>query len=193
MTRVRIVVAAVEAFGRHGFAATGVQDVARKAGVTTGAIYHHFADKGALFRAAAEAVEEEVISMIAARPAQSDAWLDLLGSISQALTICMMPHVRQIAFVDAPNVIGVAEWREIQARYGLGFLVSALKQLQEQGVVAPGDPEFTARLLLAALVEAAELCSMSARRPEALEQARSTLEGFLQSLKTKRAGHSLPE
>lgn len=47
----QIVAAAFEEFSAHGFAATRLEDVARRAGVAKGTIYLHFKNKEALFRA----------------------------------------------------------------------------------------------------------------------------------------------
>lgn len=183
-TRRRIVTAAVKAFGEEGFAAANVETIARAASVTTGAIYHHFAGKAALFRAAAEAVEEEIVALVSARPRGEDPWTDLLDSIGRALDICMRPHIRQIAFIDAPNVIGASEWREIQSRYGLGILIAGLRELEDRKVVATGDVELAARMLLAALIEAAQACATSPHRGESLENAHATLTRFAESLRS---------
>jgi AcrR family transcriptional regulator len=182
-TRSRIVEAAVQAFGGASYATTAVEEIARRAGVTTGAIYHHFDGKAGLFQAAAEAVEEEIVRRLS-RDRNEDPWLDLLESVSSALTICMMPHVRQIAFVDAANVLGIRHWREIQARHGLGLLVAALVELVERGDISTSDPELLARMLLAALIEAAETCSTSARGAGAVVEAEATLRRFLESLRS---------
>jgi AcrR family transcriptional regulator len=183
-TRSRIVEAAVQAFGGATYATVGVEEIARRAGVTTGAIYHHFDGKAGLFQAAAESVEEEIVRRLQSRDRNEDPWLDLLESVSSALAICMTPHVRQIAFIDAANVMGLGRWREIQARHGLGLLVSALVALVDRGYISTRDPELLARMLLAALIEAAETCSTSARGAEAVVEAEATLQRFLESLRS---------
>lgn len=47
-TRARLLQAATEVFLEHGYPGTRVQDIARRAGVTTGAMYAHFENKAAL-------------------------------------------------------------------------------------------------------------------------------------------------
>lgn len=54
VTRNRILDAAVEVFGRQGVSQTSLNDVAREAGVTRGAIYWHFENKVAMFAAMIE-------------------------------------------------------------------------------------------------------------------------------------------
>ena len=50
-TRAALIAAGRRLFGEHGFRATSVEDLAREARVTTGALYHHFPTKTALFEA----------------------------------------------------------------------------------------------------------------------------------------------
>jgi AcrR family transcriptional regulator len=183
-TREAILEAATTCFGRDGFAATGLTDVARAAGVTTGAIYHHFSGKSGLFKSVAEAVEADIVRRVAARPRTADPWADLLDSVDAALAICMAPHVRQIAFVDAPTVIGRGQWQEIQSRYGLGILISALEDVQAAGTVTLANVPLTARVLLAALIEAAEACASAATPEPVLADAKALLRRLLMSLRT---------
>lgn len=182
-TRRAIVKAATRCFGKKGFAATGLADVARAAGVTTGAIYHHFADKKALFKVVAEGVEEEVADRVSKLAGTGDPWSDLLESMAFALTVCMTPHIRQIAFVDAANVIGSAEWREIQSRYGLGILVATLEELQRTGIIRAVDPQLAGRVLLAALIEAAEACALAADGEAMRRDAQRLLTLLVSSLR----------
>lgn len=183
-TRGAIVEAGTKCFGSKGYAATGLTDVAEAAGVTTGAIYHHFSGKRDLFRAVAEAVEEDIVRLVSDRPGAADGWTGLLESVDAALAICTAPHVRRIAFVDAPVVIGGAEWREIQSRYGLGILVAALEDARESGTIAVDNVALAARLLLAALIEAAEACASAPAPEAALDDAKALLRRLLRSLET---------
>ncbi len=57
-----ILAAALEVFSDRGFAATKLEDVARKAGVTKGTIYLYFENKEALFKAL---IRETIVQVIA--------------------------------------------------------------------------------------------------------------------------------
>src|SRR6266508_6964415 len=57
-----IVAAALDVFVERGFAATKLEDVARRAGVTKGTIYLYFENKEALFKAV---VRETIVPVIA--------------------------------------------------------------------------------------------------------------------------------
>lgn len=57
----RLVLAALEAFGRHGYSGVAVADLARAANTTTGPLYHHFESKLGLYAFVREDVERRVL------------------------------------------------------------------------------------------------------------------------------------
>jgi AcrR family transcriptional regulator len=60
----RLVLAALDAFGRHGYAAVSVADLARAADTTTGPLYHHFESKLGLYAFVREDVERRVLDRL---------------------------------------------------------------------------------------------------------------------------------
>jgi AcrR family transcriptional regulator len=73
-TRTRLLAVARKRFGTKGYAATSVEDLVRRAGVTKGAFYHHFDDKQAIFRAVLEEAQERLARRSAAAAQGDDAW-----------------------------------------------------------------------------------------------------------------------
>ena len=63
-TRARLIEAARAQFEQHGYARTTLEQIARAAGLTRGAVYFHFADKAALFRAMRDEVELPLVDRI---------------------------------------------------------------------------------------------------------------------------------
>src|SRR5215218_7774824 len=63
-TRTALLAAARRLWSQRGYAAVGTPEIAAAAGVTRGAMYHQFADKAALFREVAEAVESDVTARL---------------------------------------------------------------------------------------------------------------------------------
>ncbi|HZN15778.1 MAG TPA: helix-turn-helix domain-containing protein, partial [Acidimicrobiales bacterium] len=59
-TKAALLAAARELFAENGFAATGRDDIAERAGVTRGALYHHYDSKEALLRAVVLEMEREL-------------------------------------------------------------------------------------------------------------------------------------
>jgi AcrR family transcriptional regulator len=156
-TRREILAAARSAFGRLGYEAASVGAIAKAAQVTTGALYHHFADKPALFAAVAEAIEAELaLALVSAGEGAADPWSRLEAAIAQTLEHLLDAQVRRIVLVDAPKVLGPVAWRAVQMRYGLGLATRALQGLAEAGLARMADPSLAAQMLLAALLQGAE-------------------------------------
>src|SRR5918997_7062785 len=77
-TRAALVDAARELFAERGYSAVGTTEVVERAGVTRGAMYHHFADKKDLFRAVYEQAEQDVVKRTVAAIAGVDEPLEQL-------------------------------------------------------------------------------------------------------------------
>ena len=157
-TRDALIDAGQSLFASRGYAAVGTEEIVRRASVTRGALYHHFADKRDLFRAVHERVEEELVAGISERMAGvSDPWEVMVAGTRAFLDACGEPAVKQIVLTDAPAVLGWSEWREIDERYGLGLMKAALGGAINAGVLRPAPLDALSHLMLGALSEAAFL------------------------------------
>ena len=106
-TRAELVGAARRLFAEHGYGGVGTEEIVRAAGVTRGALYHHFAGKKDLFRAVYEDIERELVEQIAAVAVSAGDPVSALRAGAQAwLDACEEPDVQQIALLDAPSVLG---------------------------------------------------------------------------------------
>jgi AcrR family transcriptional regulator len=182
-TRDALVRAGRELFGQKGFRQTSVEDLARAARVTTGALYHHFPNKTALFEAVFEHAHTELMaaSMSAAQDATDD--LDLLARGFEAfLDAVLESDLQRILILDAPAVLGPARFTELDERYAFAVIVAALRASTEAGSLQVDDPETVTRLLLGALTRGAMLIANSpdpvgTRHAVALSM-RALLSGF---------------
>jgi AcrR family transcriptional regulator len=166
-TRGALMRAAHQLFAERGYAGVGTEEIVRRAKVTRGALYHHFADKKDLFRAVHEQLESDLVKAIGAEIAGIEDARELLATgVRSFLDACTDPALAQISLIDAPSVLGWEEWREIDARYGMGLVRSGLDLAMQQGAIPRQDPDPLAHLLLAALGEAALLIA-SADDPKA--------------------------
>ena len=157
-TRNALLRAGRELFAERGFAAVGTEEIVARAGVTRGALYHHFADKRDLFRTVHEELEQSLVAGIGARIGGiEDPWKLMVAGVRAFLDACVDPAVMRIALLDAPAVLGWAEWREIDARYGLGLVSLALQDAMDRGVLEPRPVRPLAHLLMGAMSEAAML------------------------------------
>jgi AcrR family transcriptional regulator len=154
-TRALLVRAGRELFGTIGFTTAKASEIARLAGVTRGALLHHFADKEGLFAAVLEEVESETAERVfAAAITGSDPleWLRL--GFGAFLVECVKPDISQIMLIDGPSVLGWETWHEIDSRYGYRPVFDTLLAAVAAGLVESDDPASLAYLLLGALAQA---------------------------------------
>jgi AcrR family transcriptional regulator len=182
-TRVALVAAARELFARRGYAGVGTEEIVQRAGVTRGALYHHFRGKKDLFRAVYELVEQELTERIAHRLGATDGPIELLRrGAALFLDICTEPEAQRIALVDAPSVLGWETWREIGQRYGLGLVEAALQNAIDTGAIASQRARPLAHLLLGALDEAALLVARADDVAAARREVGETIDRLLLAL-----------
>jgi AcrR family transcriptional regulator len=167
-TRTALLASGRALFAERGFAGTGREEIVERAGVTRGALHHHFGTKQDLFAAVFEELEGELAARIAgAAMAGDDPRDQLRRGCHEFLDAALDPAVQRIVLLDAPAVLGWAAWREVDARYGLGLVTEGLRAVFATGAAGPGGHgqgaavaravEPLGHLLLAALNEAAML------------------------------------
>jgi AcrR family transcriptional regulator len=172
-------------FAAHGVDGVSAEELVTAAGVTRGALYHHFTNKQALFRAVYERMEAELRDELAARlDTVEDPLVALVTSIGWFLDICERPEVRRIGLVEAPAVLGWQTWREIESAYALGLIVERLDAAARAGVPLPAPARVLAPLLFASVIEAA-LTIAAADDPAA---ARAAVEPALMGIAARTMG-----
>jgi AcrR family transcriptional regulator len=182
-TRADLVGAGRRLFAERGFQAVPAEEILRVAGVTQGALRHHFGDERDLFRAVFEELEAELAADIAGiLGGESDTWAAIELGVSAFLDACERPELLQIALRDAPAVLGWSVWREIQAEHGLGLIKFAVAQAVSEGLIRAQPVDVLAHLLLGSLIEAALLVAEGAASRRDVEQA---LYGFLDGMRVR--------
>ncbi|RZS40728.1 TetR family transcriptional regulator [Herbihabitans rhizosphaerae] len=150
-----MIAAARELFAARGYADVPADEIVKAAGVTRGALYHHFDDKQKLFRAVVEQLEAEITAelreLVAGAP---DIATVTLAALSAYLDICGRPEVRRLALTDAPTVLGWKEWRALQADHGLGLIADILRRAMDENLVARQRVDVLAQLVLSTVTEA---------------------------------------
>lgn len=175
-TRRALIEAGTTLFGQRGFAAVPAEEIVAEAGVTRGALYHHFDGKHGLFRAVFEALESaitaEVSAVIAATPERRPA---MIAGLSHFLDACQRPDVVRIALQDAPAVLGWQTWREIESAHGLGVITDNLQLLADDGLLRSGSVPMLAQLMLSAVIESALLIAHAENQAGTRAQAQQGL------------------
>ncbi|PRY00617.1 TetR/AcrR family transcriptional regulator [Allonocardiopsis opalescens] len=174
-------------FAAAGYAAVGTVEVSAGAGVTKGALYHHFGSKLGLFRAVVEQVQHEVGERVAAAAeAESDPFEQLAAGCRAFLAAARDPEVQQVMLLDGPAVLGWNEWRRMDEESSARHLSESLADLVEQGAIAPRPVEPLARLLSGAMNEGALWLARSEQPERDLAAAWEVLRGLLESLRADR-------
>jgi AcrR family transcriptional regulator len=169
-TRAALVGAAEALFADRGFADTATEAVVKAAGVTRGALYHHFTDKADLFRAVYESLEQRMIAQVEEAVAGLTDPLEVLHRGTEAfLDACLEPAVQRIVLLDGPSVLGWETWRQIDMAYGLGMVTAVLEVAVQTGAISAAPVEALAHILLGGLNEGAMLMAASPD-PEAARQ-----------------------
>lgn len=182
-TRAAIVQAAQDLFGRRGFAATSIDDIAAQAGVSKGAVYHHLASKEALFEVVLEVVLADLAERVRRASLTSDDPLDRIrAGCRELLDACTQPAVHRIYLSDGPAVLGWHAWREADARYFISMVRAALAAAAEGGVIERQPVEPLAQLVGAAATEAAVMTARAGSADER-QQVAAALDALLARLR----------
>jgi AcrR family transcriptional regulator len=161
-TRHALVDSAVHLFTRRGYAATSLDEVAKRARVTKGALYHHFSGKQALFEAAFDAVESTVMARLAEIMAgPGDPWDRAMNGIRHYIQVCLDPSYQRIVVHEAPVVMGWERWREAEDHFSFGLVKGGIQALIDAGEIDDLPVEVTARLLFGALTAGATMIARS--------------------------------
>ena len=183
-TRAALVAVARELFTERGYVDVGTEEIVRRANVTRGALYHHFSGKRALFRAAHEQVEQDMVEAIAGGAEDGEGPVDLLlGAARRFLNLCMDPAWTRIPLIDAPSVLGWGEWREIDMRYGLGLATAALTAAMDAGEIRRAPIRPLAHVLLAAMGEAGLMIATAEDSAAESAEVEPTLVGLIEGLR----------
>lgn len=182
-TREQLIEVATGLFAERGYEETSIEAVLAAAGVSRGALYHHFAGKDALFEAVLEAVENGVTARLTAEitgapdavsavESAALAWIEMAGD----------PVIQQIILSDAPSVLGLERWRAMNEEYSLGATRLLLQAVADEGRLSPDLVAPFALMLLGALDELAMAVARADDRETALAAGRHAVRELLRRI-----------
>jgi AcrR family transcriptional regulator len=186
-TREALLAAARDLFGTQGYADTSTEEVVARAGVTKGALYHHFADKEDLFRAVYEQVQREVSERAAEQFLGPDAWESLVNGCVLWVAAHQDPVIRRISLADAQSVLGVEEARAIETRFSAVTIRGALRKAMRAGVIEGFPLRPLSLMLTGALGEACLFVAAADDAGHAQREVEQIVERLLGGLRSETA------
>jgi AcrR family transcriptional regulator len=158
-----------------------------RAGLTKGALYHHFSSKAALFEALYVEMASEVAVRVTAALAirRRDAWDRMLAAIAAFFDASAEPDYVRIVLQDAPTVLGAQRGRELDHAIGLSLIVHLLQDMAGEGRLPPLPIEVTARILLAAVSEIAIAMACSDYPGQVRSEGEGVIVALLEGLMAK--------
>ena len=155
-----IVQAALAVFAEKGFAAARLEEIARRAGVSKGAVYLYFETKEDIFRAVVgQAIAPNVGAFKAMAAAHPGPLADLLrgvtGHVANVVSHTPLGGVLKMVVGEARNFPELARvWHDELVSQALGAMAGAIAAAQARGEVKPGDPRIYALQLVSPLLMA---------------------------------------
>lgn len=183
-SREALTAAAARLFAQHGYAQTSTEAVLTAAGLTRGALYHHFRDKRDLFEAVCRGLHEEAMAAIlAAADAAPDPVDGLVAGSLAFIDHMVQPRVRRILLLEAPSVLGWERWNDLDRAHGFGLLLAGVREAVAAGGLA-GDPEILALMLNGGLNQAVVWAGQT-DDPAAVARVKAGLVDLMETLRRR--------
>lgn len=184
----RLLTIARDHFAAHGYAQTATETIVQVAGVTRGALYHHFGSKEGLFAAVVAEVQRDVAQQVAAAAAgAAEPWAQLLVGCRAFLRACLAPDVQRILLIDGPAVLGWEAWRALDAEHAMRLLEEGLQELAAIGQIPSHAVPAATHLLSGAMNEAVLWIAQAEQPEQALGETIVVLEALLAGLRISPA------
>lgn len=152
-TRAQLLTTARQMFGELGYAHTSMDDLTARAGLTRGALYHHFGDKKGLLTAVVEQLDAEMDERLRAiTDTAENAWDGFRQRCRAYLEMALEPEIQRIVLRDARAVLGGGS-PEAQRRC-IESLRQLIENLMQQGVLLEAQAQAMAALIYGSLAEA---------------------------------------
>ncbi|MCO7519521.1 MULTISPECIES: TetR/AcrR family transcriptional regulator [unclassified Pseudomonas] len=181
-TRATLLSTARQVFSEHGYVGTSMDDLTARAGLTRGALYHHFGDKQGLLEAVVAQIDDEVDQRLnSITDSADDAWDGFRRRCRAYLEMALERDIQRIVLRDARAVLGGAS--QASHQHCLATMQRVVQRLVEEGVMVQAEPRALAALIYGSLAEAAVWIAQGddgdARLVQSLEALDLLLHGLL--------------
>jgi len=183
-TRATLLATARKVFSEEGYAATSMDELTAQAGLTRGALYHHFGDKRGLLAAVVAQIDEEMDTrLFSISNAAKDPWEGFCNRCRAYLEMAMEAEYQRIVLRDARAVLGGATPESQQ--HCVESMRRQLQELVRQGTLVQVDAQVLASLIYGSLAEAAFWIADGEHGDNRLDRAITALAFLLSGLRAK--------
>lgn len=180
-TRALLLATARQMFTEVGYAHTSMDDLTARAGLTRGALYHHFGDKKGLLAAVVEQLDAEMdVRLRAITDTAEDDWEGFRQRCRAYLEMALEPEIQRIVLRDARAVFGGGS-PEAQ-RHCMESLRQLIERLVLQGVFIDIHAQALAALIYGSLAEATVWIAEVEEGEQRLAQATQAFESLLRGV-----------
>ncbi len=183
-TREALTDAARTLFGARGYAATSLDDICTAAGLTKGALYHHFRGKEHLFRVVYEMVKRELSREVAQAQMPPEPWESLLAGARTWIEAHTDPTVIRF-LLDARAVLSSEAWHEVDRQWGTVIVRAALRRAMNHGIIALAPVGPLASIVTGTYTEACMLVAEAENSDLARQEAITIIERLLEGLRAR--------
>lgn len=178
----QLVSAGRDLFAANGYDSTFLDAVVERAGVTKGALYHHFDGKRALFAAVYEAEQRSIAHAVdVAAGKEANSWAAFLAGCQAFFDAAMDSGFQQI-LIDAPAVLGWKDMRDIEDRHLMAMIKQGLRTAMDDGHIKERRVDPLAHQVHGAMCEAAMVIARSDEPEQQAREAMSALTDLLNGL-----------
>lgn len=182
-TRRTLLDTALRLFTEREYAGVSAEELVRTAGLTRGALYHHFDGKLGLFEAVFEDLERQATQRItAAIDSVSDPRERADRAVEEFLDVCMEHAYRHIVLQQGPIALGWQRWRELDQGHLGGLVLDIVHTALDAGRIRPHPADMIARAFYGALTELslaiAEADDPDRARTQAASLVRDLVDGL---------------
>lgn len=181
-TRAAIVAAARELFGAQGYADAALDEVVRRAGVTRGALYHHFESKADLFAAVVKSVDEEFAEEVVMSARAGNGAVDAIHRGARAYVDACARSSNARILADVSSVLGPEAYEATSSDSCLALMRQGIETVVAEGGTVPGDPAVLAAMLLGALNQAVLLMARNLSSAAVRDSVTVTVDAVLARL-----------
>ncbi|KUL38935.1 transcriptional regulator [Streptomyces sp. NRRL F-4489] len=182
-TRRTLLETAMRLFSERGYADVPAEELVRTAGLTRGALYHHFDGKRGLFEAVFEDIERKAADRIrTAIGSAPDPFERVDRGVAEFLDVCADPVYRHIVLLQGPIALGWQRWRELDQHHLGGLVRDAVRALLDAALIKPHPAEMLTRAFYGALTELSLTITESPTPARARLQAAHLVQDLLGGL-----------